>query len=145
MSFVSKEMQDGLQESLQHQLQEVENRRNDLMPEFQKAQKRTQKIQSLQDKRRNLQKESWAANKKKCGKSEKKLSGRKSASLSWRTKSTKTEWQMWRWMRSSKGCRLEKKQEAVTHRKRLIAVWRRWWNRFSLWERIKQGLRPVLC
>ena len=61
LSFVSKEMQESLKESLQHQLQEVEKRRNDLMPEHQKAQKRTQKIQSLQDKRRNLQKESLAA------------------------------------------------------------------------------------
>ena len=57
----SKEMQESLKESLQHQLQDVEKRRNDLILEHQKAQKRTQKIQSLQDKRRNLQKESLAA------------------------------------------------------------------------------------
>ena len=61
LSFVSKEMQENLKESLQHQLQEVEKRRNDLMPEHQKTQKRTQKIHSLQDTRRNLQKESLPA------------------------------------------------------------------------------------
>ena len=63
LSFVSKEMQDSVKESMQHQLQDVEKRRNDLVPEHQKAQKRTQKIQSLQDKRRKLQKESLAAKK----------------------------------------------------------------------------------
>ena len=57
----SKEMQESLKESLQHQVQDVEKRRNDLILEHQKAQKRTQKIQSLQDKRRNLQKESLTA------------------------------------------------------------------------------------
>ena len=60
-SFVSKEMQECLKVSLQHQLQEVEKRRNDLMPEHQKVQKRTPNIQSVQDKRRNLQEESLAA------------------------------------------------------------------------------------
>ena len=43
--FVSKEMQESLKESLQHKLQELEKRRDDLM------QKRTQKIKSLRDKR----------------------------------------------------------------------------------------------
>ena len=61
LSFLSKEMQESLKESLQHQLQGVEKRRNDPMPEHQKAQNSTQKIQSYQDKRRNLQKESMAA------------------------------------------------------------------------------------
>ena len=48
-------------EPLQHQLQDVEKRRNELMPGHQKVQKRSQKIQSLQDKRTHLQKESTAA------------------------------------------------------------------------------------
>ena len=54
-------MQESIKESLQHQLHEVEERRHDLMPEHQKVQKRTQKIPSLQDKRKNLQKGSIAA------------------------------------------------------------------------------------
>ena len=33
LSFVSEEIQEGITESLQHQLQEVEKRRHDLMPE----------------------------------------------------------------------------------------------------------------
>ena len=60
LSFASKEMQENLMESMQHQLQEEEKRRNDLMPEYQKVQKRSQKIQSIPDKKK-LQKESLAA------------------------------------------------------------------------------------
>ena len=52
LSFVSKEVPESIKESLQHQLQEVEKRSHDLMPEQQKAQKKSQKIQSIQDKRK---------------------------------------------------------------------------------------------
>ena len=45
LSFVTKEVQESIMESVQHQLQEVEKRRHDLMPEHQKFQKRSQKIQ----------------------------------------------------------------------------------------------------
>ena len=41
--------------------QEVEKRRHDLMPEHQKAQEKSQKIQCIQDTRRYLQKDSIAA------------------------------------------------------------------------------------
>ena len=61
LSFASNEVQENLVESLQHQLPEVEKRRNDLMPEHQRVEKRSQKIQSIQDKRKNMQKESLAA------------------------------------------------------------------------------------
>ena len=37
---------------------------------------------------------------------------------------------MRKWKQNFNDCRLEKKEEVVMHRKRLIAVWRRWWNRF---------------
>ena len=56
-------MQESIKESLQQQLQGVEKRRHDLMPWHQKAQKRSQKIQSLQDKRRNLQNDKIDKNK----------------------------------------------------------------------------------
>ena len=61
LSCASKEVQDSLKNDLQQQLQEVEQRRHDLMPEHQKVQKRSQKIQSIEDKRRTFQKESTAA------------------------------------------------------------------------------------
>ena len=73
LSFVSKEMQENLMESMQHQLQEVEKRRNDLMHEHQ-VQKRSQKIQSIQDKRNIFRKKAWRQE-KKCEKSEKILCG----------------------------------------------------------------------
>ena len=39
LSFVSEEMQESIKEALQHQLQDVEKRRHDLMLEHQKVQK----------------------------------------------------------------------------------------------------------
>ena len=93
LSFASMEMQENLMESLQHQLQEVEKRRNDLMLEHQRVQKRSQKIQSTQDKRKTCRKRAWRQE-KKCGKSKKELGGRKSVSLCWWIRSTKTRWQM---------------------------------------------------
>ena len=57
LSCVPKEAQDGLMNDLQQPLQEVEQRRH----EHQKVQKRSQKIQSIQDKRRHMQKECAAA------------------------------------------------------------------------------------
>ena len=60
-SCVPKELQESIKSNLQQQLlQEVEQRRHDLMPEHQKVQKRQQKTQSIQDKRRNMQEESAA-------------------------------------------------------------------------------------
>ena len=109
-------------------------KKNDLMPEHQKVQKRTQKIQSLKDKRKNLQKERLAA---------KRRSGRRrSVTFSYRTKSISISRNGGRAFRD---CRLEKKEEVVMHRKRLVAVWRRWWNRFSPWERIRRGLSSMPC
>ena len=61
LSFVTKEMQESIRESLQHQLQEVEKRRHDLMHEHQKFQKRSQNILSIQDYRKYMQKENAAA------------------------------------------------------------------------------------
>ena len=61
LSCVSKEVQGSRKNDLQQQLQEVDKRRHDLKPEHQKVLKRSQKTHSTQDKRRNLQKESTAA------------------------------------------------------------------------------------
>ena len=61
LSCVSKEVQDSLKNDPQQQLHKVDQRRHDLMPEHQRAQKGSHKKQSIEDKRRNLQKESTAA------------------------------------------------------------------------------------
>ena len=70
-----------------------------------KVQKRSQKIQSIQDNRK-IRKNAWRQV-KKGGNSERKLSGRKSASLCCRTKSTKIQWQMRKWKQNVRDCRLE--------------------------------------
>ena len=56
-----QDIQSGLKESWQQQLQDIEQKRNDLLPEHQRAQKRSQKIQCIQDKKRNMLKETFAA------------------------------------------------------------------------------------
>ena len=71
----------------------------------------------------------------------------------WRQPETRIEWKEERFrLLSDKVDRnrmadaeMEKKEEVVTHRKRLIAVWRRWWDRFSRRERIRQYPRSMPC
>ena len=92
LCFASQEVQENLKESLQHQLQEVEKRRHDLMPEHQRVQKKSQKTQSIQDKRKICRKTAWRQE-KKFGKSKNNLIGKKNDSLCCRTKVIKTGWQ----------------------------------------------------
>ena len=70
-------------ESIQHQLQEEERSHA-----WHQVQKRSQKIQSIRDKRKIDRKKAWRQE-QKCENSERKLSGRKSVSHCCRTKSTK--------------------------------------------------------
>ena len=58
---VPQEVQSSIKEYLQQQQQEVEQKRNDLLPEHQILQKRSQKIESIHDQNRNMQKETVAA------------------------------------------------------------------------------------
>ena len=61
LSFTSKEMQENLMESMQHQLQEEEKRKNDLMLEQQKVQRRSPKYTKHSGQEKTLLKESLAA------------------------------------------------------------------------------------
>ena len=70
LSCYSKDIQESLKSNLQQQLQEVEPRRHDIMPEHQKVQKRSQKIKSIQDKRRTMQENKVLQLKRRCGRSE---------------------------------------------------------------------------
>ena len=118
-------------ESMQHQLQEVEKRRNDLMPEHQKVQKMAQNDTKHPRQEKTYRKKA-GRQENKCGKSEKKLT-QLSDKVDKNTMSdAETEAEL-------QDCRLEKKEEVAMHRKRWNAVWKRWWNRFSLWER-EQGM-----
>ena len=103
LSCTPKEVQDSLKSNLQQQLQEVEQRRHDLMPERQKAQKRSQNIQSIQDKRRNLQKECTAAEEEMRNIREKSI-GKRSVFGSCQTNSIRTEWQMRKWKQIFRDC-----------------------------------------
>ena len=140
LSFASKELQENLVESLQHQLQELEKRRNDLMPEHQRVNKRSQKIQSIQDKRKTCRKRAWRQE-KKCGTSKKILIGKKSDSVSCRTMSIKTGWQMRRWRQSFRDCKLEKKVEVAMHRRQVMAAWRPCGSNLSPREQME--LKPL--
>ena len=140
LSFVSKEMQESIKESLQHQLQEVEKRRHDLMLEH-KAQKRSQKIQSIQDKRRNLQKDSISQQKRRCGSSKRRSGKRRSVTFSYRTKSIRIRCRMQKWWQSFRFCRREKKEEAAMLRRQVIAAWRPCGSNSSPWEQME--LRPL--
>ena len=103
-SYVPKEFQESLKSNLQQQLQEVEQRRHDLIPEHKKEQKRSQKMQSIQDKRRNLQKGSTAAE-EESGSFRRSSSKKSSVSLSYRIKSIRTRCRMQKWRQSFTVCR----------------------------------------
>ena len=93
------------------------------MPERQRVQRRSQEMQSIQDKRMNLQKESTAAQ-EKMRKIRRKSVGKRSAFVCCRTKSIRTEWQMRKWKLNFRGCRQEKKEEVAIRRKQAIPAWR---------------------
>ena len=74
LSFVSKEMQESLKESLQHQLPELE----DLMPEHQKVQKKDAKKKNKASRTKaEIYRKRAGRQEKKSGKLEKNLSGSK--------------------------------------------------------------------
>ena len=140
---LSKEMQESLKESVQHQLQDVEKRRNDIMSEHQKVQKWTQKPPGQKKTFAERKLGSKRGNAKK--KTERKSIGKKGAFVCCRTKSLNTGWQMRKWKQNFRDCKLENKEEVAMHRKRLISGWRRWWNRSSPWERTRRGRSSMLC
>ena len=72
------------------------------MPEHQKAQKKSQKIQSIQDKRKHLQKKKMLQLKKRCGSYEMMSSRKRSVSFFCRTESRRTRWQMQKWQQNFK-------------------------------------------
>ena len=87
-----------------------------------------------------MQKESLAA-REEMRKIKEELGGRKSASLCWRIRSTKTGWQMRRWRQSFRVCKLEKKEEVAMHRRQVMAAWRPYGSNTSPWKQME--LRPL--
>ena len=101
-SCVPKEFQESLKSNLQQQPQEVEQRRHDLMPEYQQVPKRPPNIQSIQGKRRNIQK-------RKCCSARGDAEDRNDFG-SYRTKSTRTKWPIQKWRQRFRVCRQKKKR-----------------------------------
>ena len=128
---LAKEVQESLKSNLQQQLQEMEQRRRNLMPEHQKVQKISQKYKAFRTKE-EMCKKKVLQHKRRCGGSERKLVAMRSDFGSCRTKSIRTQWLMQKWQQNSRGCRQEKKKKAATLPKQWIVVRRRWWNNSSL-------------
>ena len=140
LSCEPKEAQDSLKNDLQQRLQEVEQRRHDLLPETGGSEKITK------DKKHPGQKKKDAKKRKCCstrGDAE-EIAMRSDFGSCW-IKSTRTKWLMQKSQQNFRGCWQEKKEEAAMLRKRWIVVWRRWWNTSSLWEQIRRGLSSLLC
>ena len=135
---MSQEVPSVIKESLQQQLQEVEQRRNDLLLEHQRAQKRSQKIQSIQDKRKNMQKET-AATREEMRKIRKEIMQKAERFLLLSDEAAKHEIVEAEMVQNFKACRQEKKEEAAMRRKQLTVAGRRCLSRFSPWERKKPG------
>ena len=144
LSFASKEVQENLVESLPHQLQQVERKRNDLMLEHQRVQKRSQKIYSIQDQRKYVERDLGGKRKNVENLTRNWVEGRALHTAVGQSRQ-KTQWQMRKWKQNFRDCMLEKKEEVVMHRRQEIAAWRRWWNRFSPWKRTRRGLSSMLC
>ena len=82
-SCVPKEFRENLKSNVQQQLQEVEQRRHDLMPEHQKVQKRSQKNASRTEEeicRKTVPEQKW-----RCGSCKRSLSKRRSVPFFYRT------------------------------------------------------------
>ena len=108
-SCAPKEFQENLKSNLQQQLQEVEQRRHDFMPEYQKAVKRSHKIQSIQDKRRNLQKDSTAAE-EETRKLQEELKQSEERILFQSDRVDMNKRRMQKWRQNFRDCRQEKKR-----------------------------------
>ena len=131
LSCASKEAQNSLKNDLQQQLQEVEQRRHDLMPEHQITQNTKHT-----GKKRNLQKESAAAQ-QEMRKIREDIDRNEERFRQLSDKVDKNKMADAERQRNSRDCRQEEKEEAVMHPKQVTTAWRRCCNRLSPWERIE--------
>ena len=139
-----KEFQENLKSNLQEELQEVEQRRHDLMPVHQKVQKRSHKIQSIQDNMRNMQKENVSAE-EEIRKLRENVKHKEERIFSLSDKVERNKMADAEMAAELQGLQAGQEREAAMLRKRWIAAWRRWWNRSSLRDQIRQGLISMLC
>ena len=112
-------------EGLQQQLQDIEQKRHDLLREHQRVQKRSPKRQSIQDKKRNLHKK-MLPHERRCGSSKGMPSKKRSVPFFCRTKSRKMKELKRKWKHNFKSCKQGKKEEVAKPPKGSIAAWKRW-------------------
>ena len=132
LSCVSKEAQNSLKNDLQQQLQEVEQRRHDLMPEHQitndtkhpglKKELCRKKVPAAQQEMRKIR-EDIDRNEERFRQLSDKVDKNKMADAERQ--------------QNFRDCRQEEKEEAVMHPKQVTTAWRRCCNRLSPWERIE--------
>ena len=94
------------------------------MPEHQKAQKKSQKIQHPAQKKENAE--------RKCGSTRRDAEDQRGKPMSIRT-----EWRRQKWRQSYRACRQKKKEEAPMLRKQVTAVWRKCYKGLSHWGRME--------
>ena len=134
---------DSQKEKWKERLLETEVKRNELLPERQRMQKRYQKMQSIQDKKRNLLKEAGACEEemRKVGE---EINKERRAICSCRTSRPTIGWQQKIWKKSRGACRQGCKEVAVP-RKPMTAASVQWWSSSSLWERHMRDDNSKLC
>ena len=96
-------------------------------------QKRSQKSQSLQDKKKQCRKDVGTCD----GEVKTKLHRERLGSKNWRKSLRGFAWQKRSWMKKSECCK--EKDEAVVHLSPMGALIRPWWSSSSRWEQHKHG------
>ena len=142
LSYIPMEVQENLKNDLQQQLQDVEQRRHDLMPEHQKVQNRSQKTHSIQDKRKNMQKGNAAAQEETL-KIREDSNGERFRQLSDKVDRNKMP-------DAEMAAELQRLQAGEERRgsnasQHVIVAGRPSWNSASFWEWIRQGQSSICC
>ena len=130
---------EGQKERWQQELQEIEQKRNDLLPEHQKMQKRSQKLHSLQDKKEEVSERTLACVTKKWKGSEVRSQKGRRTDKSWRRSRGSFGWQQMIWWKRSGSCKQEKTEEGAVHLSPMDAVSIQPWSSSSPWEQFMQG------
>ena len=124
LSCVSKEMQESVRGSLQHQLQEVEKRRHVISCLSTRRRKSSRKRYKASRTKEDICRRTVSQQKRRCGSSKIRSGKRRSVTFSYQTKSIRIRCRMQTWWQSFRVCRREKKEEAVMLRRQVIAAWR---------------------
>ena len=137
---------DSQKEKWKEMLLEIEEKRNELLPEHQRMQKRSQKMQSIQDRKRNLLEEAGACE-EEMRKVRDEINEREARYLQQSNKSTNNRMAAEDLEEELRGlrCRQGRKEEVAVPRKPMPAASMRLRSRFSQWERRMRDSNSKLC